>query len=198
MEPIAPLAFSYGWAAGINAYLTVAIYGILGRTGVAEAPDFVQRTEVIAVALAMFAIEFVIDKVPLFDSLWDIPHWIVRPVVGSTLGVAIAGDAGTLDEALAGAGSGATALTSHGVKAGVRLAVNSSPEPFTNTLVSLGEDLAVAGVTLIAASYPWIALTIAALLLVAGLITAALLFKLARGGYRRVRTRLARAGPPDT
>ncbi len=198
MEPIAPLAFSYGWAAGINAYLTVAIYGILGRTGVAEAPDFVQRTEVIAVALAMFAIEFVIDKVPLFDSLWDIPHWIVRPVVGSTLGVAIAGDAGTLDEALAGAGSGATALTSHGVKAGVRLAVNSSPEPFTNTLVSLGEDLAVAGVTLIAASYPWIALTIAALLLVAGLITAALLLKLARGGYRRVRTRLARAGPPET
>ena len=203
MEQAAPLVLSYGWASGVNAYLTVALFGILGRSGVADAPDAIERWEVIAVALAMFAIEFVIDKIPFLDSVWDLPHWAIRPAVGSALGVAIAGDAGALDgamdDALAVGGGGVTALASHGVKAAIRLGVNSSPEPFTNAIVSLVEDLAVAGVTLIATEHPWVAFAIATVLLAAGVAAALLLAKLIRTGYRRVRARLERRrGPPPS
>ena len=199
MEPLAPTALTYGWASGVNAYLTVALYGILGRAGVADAPEFVQRTEVIAVVLAMFAIEFVIDKLPIFDSLWDLPHWAIRPAIGSALGVAVAGDASTLDQALAGGASGATAIVSHGVKVAVRLGVNSSPEPFTNAIVSLAEDAAVGLVTYLVIDHPWLAFGLAVVLLTLGIVVAILLAKLVRAGYRRLRARLGRAGPapPD-
>jgi hypothetical protein len=187
MDPTAPLVFSHGWASGVNAYLAVALYGILGRSGVADAPAFLERTEVIAVMVAMFAVEFVVDKVPYLDSMWDVGHTAIRPAVGSALGVLIADDAGTFDQALAGAGSGATSFASHAVKASIRLAVNTSPEPFTNIGVSLLEDLAVAGVTWLAAEHPWIAFSVAAVLLVVGATIALLLLRLVRAGIRRLR-----------
>lgn len=145
----------------------------------------------IVAALVLFAIEFVVDKVPWLDSAWDSVHTIVRPGIGSFVGLAFAGDAGAgdLDEVLAAGGSGATALASHGVKAGIRLAANASPEPLSNILLSLGEDGAVALVASLAVNHPRLAAAIAAALLVAGACIVALLWRTIRRALRKRRAR---------
>ena len=134
--------FSTGWASGVNAYATVALLGILGRTGVGDVPEPLQSDPAIAVASIMFLIEFVTDKVPYVDSLWDSVHTVIRPSIASVIGGLYGGDADLsgLEEAFAAGGSGATALASHGVKASLRLAINTSPEPASNIVVSLAED----------------------------------------------------------
>ena len=107
----------------------------------------------LAVAAVMFAIEFVADKVPLFDSVWDVGQTFFRPADRRRgIGVEFAGADGdsSFDQALAGGGTGALALVSHGVKASLRLGINASPEPFTNIVASVGEDLAVGAVTALA------------------------------------------------
>lgn len=186
---------STGWASGVNAYLTVALLGILGRAGVGPVPDELQSNPVIAVALVLFAVEFVVDKVPWLDSTWDSVHTVVRPAVGSFVGLAFAGDAnvGSVDEALAAGGSGGTALTSHAVKAGIRLGVNASPEPFSNIAISLAEDGMVALVAAFAINHPELAAAIAVVLLAIGLCIVALLWKAIRTALRKRRS--ARAGP---
>jgi len=136
--------------------------------------------------------------VPWFDSLWDALHTFVRPFVGGAVGTLLAGEQGVSEglQALAGGGSGAMALASHGVKAGTRLAINASPEPFTNVAMSLVEDAAVSGVVLLATEEPWIALAVAVVLLVT---SGALLVTLAarvRRGLDRVRSEAARARSP--
>jgi hypothetical protein len=168
---LVPTLLSTGWASGVNAYLTVALLNLLGRAGVGEVPQSMQDDTVLVLALALFAIEFVVDKVPWLDSAWDTVHTVLRPAIGGALGVgfADADGVGALDEVLAGGGSGATALASHAVKAGVRLGVNASPEPFTNIGLSLIEDLLVAGVVSLALNHPVAAAVIAGVLLVGGL-----------------------------
>jgi len=89
MESIALVAA--GWASGLNAYLTLLILGVAGRAGWAETPHDLQQTWVLAAAGVAFVIEFVIDKVPILDSLWDLGHTFIRPVVGGLTGAAIAG-----------------------------------------------------------------------------------------------------------
>ncbi len=167
---LVPTLFSTGWASGVNAYLTVALLSLLGRSGVDAVPEALQGNTVLTVALGMFAIEFVTDKVPFLDSIWDTVHTAVRPAVGSALGVAFAGDANVtgLEEAYAGGGSGATALVSHGVKAALRLAINASPEPLSNILMSLFEDGLAAAVVAFSVEFPYIAAAIALLCLVLG------------------------------
>lgn len=165
-----PTLFSTGWASGVNSYLTVALLSLLGRSGVDGVPEALQGNAVLALALTMFAIEFVTDKVPYLDNIWDAVHTAVRPAVGSALGVAFASDANVagLEEAFSGAGSGATALASHGAKAALRLAINTSPEPFSNIVTSLVEDGLVAAVVAFAVHYPSIAAGISLVLLVLG------------------------------
>ena len=145
----------------------------------------------IAAALVLFAIEFVVDKVPWLDSTWDSIHTIVRPGIGSFVGLAFAGGAGVgdLDEVLAAGGSGGTALASHGIKAGIRLAANASPEPFSNIVLSLGEDGAVAVVASLAINHPRTAAAIAAVLLAAGACIVALLWTTIRRALRKRRAR---------
>src|SRR5688500_13077703 len=94
----------------------------------------------------MYAMEFVADKIPYVDSTWDVISTASRPTVGAVIGVLLAGDATTLDQAVSGTVGGGTALASHLVKAGSRLAINASPEPVTNIVASLGEDVAVLAV----------------------------------------------------
>ncbi len=96
---------------------------------------------------------------PLVDSAWDVVQTVARPLVGGTIGALVAGEDGAtaLVEAGAAGGSGGLALASHSAKASIRLAVNSSPEPFSNVAISLAEDLAVALVVLLATEYPWLA-----------------------------------------
>ena len=186
MEPLVPLALAHGWAAGVNAYLTVALFGLSGRLGLTEAPAVLERTEVLVIAFVLAAVEFVVDKIPFLDSTWDAVHTAIRPAIGAWLGVEIAGDMTGTDQALAGTGSGLAALASHAVKASLRLAVNSSPEPASNIAASLAEDGAVSGVVFLATEHPWIALSVSAALLVAGATLAIFLLRRIRRGLRRL------------
>jgi Domain of unknown function (DUF4126) len=163
---------------------------------VGEVPDQLQTDPVIAVASVMFLIEFVTDKIPLIDSTWDSIHTVVRPAIGGAIGgvYGVDADLSALDEAVAVGGSGFTALVSHTVKAAIRLGVNTSPEPASNIIVSLGEDITVAAVSVLIVENPEVAAAIAAVLLALGLTLVVLIAKRIRRGWRRMQER--RRGPP--
>jgi hypothetical protein len=166
-----PFVFSSGWTSGVNAYMTVLQLGLLGRFLDADhVPDALMRNDVMIAAAVMYLIEFVTDKIPYVDSVWDTIHTVIRPAIGMALGLLATGDADTLSQALAGATGGVTAFASHVVKASTRLVINMSPEPVTNVTVSVGEDVAVGGVVAVIVVAPWLAFGIAATLLLIGLV----------------------------
>jgi hypothetical protein len=181
-----PLAIANGWGCGISCYAVVLISGLVGRFGAADTPEALQRTDVLVAAGLLLALEFVTDKIPYLDSLWDSVHTVVRPAVGAGLGALIAADLSGIEQVAAASGTGGMALASHLAKGGIRLGVNASPEPVTNVAVSLSEDGAVATVTLLAWEHPWIAATIALVLLVAGVALAVYLVRRVRRGWRRL------------
>jgi hypothetical protein len=182
-----PWVFSSGWASGINSYAVVLVLGLAGRfLGVDEVPAALTRTDVLVAAALLFVLDAVADKIPYVDSAWDTVHTAIRPVVGAVLGVLIAGDASTLEQAVLGVTGGTSALASHLVKAGLRAAVNTSPEPASNIVVSTAEDVAVAGVVSVSLLNPWLAAAVAALLLcVGGTVVVLLVGRIRR--YRRAR-----------
>ncbi|WP_030319026.1 DUF4126 domain-containing protein [Streptomyces sp. NRRL B-3229] len=185
---VLPLVFTSGWASGVNAYAVVLLLGVFGATGLSDdVPETLQRPEVLVVAGLLFLCEAVADKIPYVDSAWDSVHTVVRPVAGAWVGALLAGQSGSLNDVVAGLVGGSTALASHTVKAGTRMAVNASPEPFSNIVLSLAEDLGVAGIVSFAIFHPEAAATIAGVLLVAGLVV--LYFLVSR--IRRFRRRRA-------
>ena len=182
--------FSTGWASGVNSYATVLVLCLLGRAGVGEVPEGFDQNWVLYAAAGMFAVEFFTDKVPFVDSAWDTIHTVVRPLIGAVVGFSFAGESGVdgIEEALGGGVAGITALASHCVKAGLRLGVNTSPEPASNIFVSLAEDGTVAVVTVLAIKYPELAALIAAVLLISGGLLMLLLWKkVVRPGWVRLR-----------
>ena len=180
------LTFSSGWASGVNAYLVVLVLGIADRVGgFGDIPDVLGSWPVLAAAAGLYACEFVADKIPYVDSTWDAISTIIRPTVAAVIGVLMAGDASSLDQAVNGAVGGGTALLSHLTKAGSRLALNASPEPVSNIAASLTEDVAVLAVIGFAIQHPHAAAAIAGVLLVAGLVVLYLVAKLVRRGWRR-------------
>ncbi|MEV4128731.1 DUF4126 domain-containing protein [Nocardia sp. NPDC049707] len=171
-----PLIFTAGWASGVNAYAVVLLLGVFGVTGLSdEVPEALQRTDVLIVAGVLFLIEAIADKVPYLDSFWDAVHTIVRPASGAVVAALLAGQDGSLPQLAAGAVGGTTALASHLVKAGTRMAINTSPEPASNIVMSLVEDLAVGGIVTIAIFHPVVAAVCAGTLLVIGMLLAYLL-----------------------
>ncbi|MEU3712447.1 DUF4126 domain-containing protein [Streptomyces catenulae] len=193
---VLPLVFISGWASGINAYAVVLLLGLLGATGVTdEVPDALQRPDVLIAAAVLFLFEAVADKVPYVDSVWDAVHTVVRPVAGGVVAALLAGHDGSLPQLAAGAVGGSTALLSHLVKAGTRIAVNTSPEPASNIVVSAVEDLGVAALIAFAVFHPVIAAVIAATLLLAGLALVILLWSRIRRYLRRRRERRAAKRP---
>lgn len=184
---LVPLVFTSGWASGINAYAVVLLMGLLGRfDGIASVPPALERTDVLVVAAVLFLCEAVADKIPYVDSAWDAVHTFIRPVAGAVVAALLAGHAhDSLSSLAAGAIGGTTALASHLVKAGLRMGVNTSPEPFSNVLVSLAEDLSVAGLVTLALFHPVPAAVIAGTLLLIGLV-------LLGFAYSRIRRFLAR------
>lgn len=188
MSTLIPLVFSSGWASGVNAYLVVLVLGLADRYGdYPEIPDVLGRTDVLIGAALLYIMEFVADKIPYIDSAWDTISTFVRPTVAAAIGVAVGvhQDISGLETlGLAGLGGG-TALASHSVKAGSRLAVNSSPEPVSNIATSFAEDGVVVGVMLLLIHHPWIALALTATLLVLGLTLVWWLLGKVRRGWRR-------------
>ncbi|WP_069161829.1 DUF4126 domain-containing protein [Nocardia altamirensis] len=187
-----PLIFTAGWASGVNAYAVVLLLGLLGRFGFADSvPDALQRTDVLIAAAVLFAIEAVADKIPYLDSFWDVLHTVVRPASGAVVAALIAGQDGSLSELAAGALGGTTALVSHLVKAGTRMAINTSPEPASNVVMSVAEDSAVAGIVTLAVFHPLPAALVAGTLLVLGVVLVLFLATRIRRYLRRRRERRA-------
>ena len=172
MDIIQHLGIALGLAtlSGLNLYLTVLAAGLAVREGWVALPAeyhdlaILGHPAVILVAGGLCLLQFVADKVPWLDSLWDLLHTLVRPLGGAFLATRAFGDANpALDTVIALLAGGVT-LTTHGAKAGTRLLVNGSPEPFSNVAVSLAEDATVCGgLGVLAFSfwhYPWLALAV--------------------------------------
>jgi hypothetical protein len=179
--------FTSGWASGVNVYATVLVTGLLGRVGgVDGVPDVLQRTDVLIFAGALWSVEFVADKIPYVDNAWDAIHTFIRPTIGAIIGALLAGEAQDLNGAFAAALGGSTALASHAAKSGLRLAVNASPEPFSNIVLSLLEDGAVVGVILFSVDHPWAAVAIAIALMAGAGILLVVLFRAIRRTIARL------------
>jgi Domain of unknown function (DUF4126) len=192
---LVPWVFTSGWASGVNAYAVVLVMGLLGRyAGVDAIPLALQRTEILVGAAVLYGLEFVADKIPWLDSTWDAVHTAIRPTLGAAIGLLLAGDASSVEQALAAAAGGLSALASHAVKAGMRAAINTSPEPVSNITMSVAEDVTVAGLISLAVAAPWVAASIAATLLLAGIaIVVAIASRIRR--YRERHRRRAEALP---
>jgi len=189
MLPVS-LIFTSGVASGVNSYAAVLVLGLLGRFGhITAIPPVLERPSVLAAAAVLYIGQFVVGKIPMLDSVWDVAHTALRPVVGGAIGVIMAqhvhaSAAATIAAAALGGGS---ALASHVIKTGMRVGVNASPEPFSNTVASLLEDLGVAGLALFAVLHPVAAAIVAAVALAAGIVLFALLAARIRRGWRRRR-----------
>jgi hypothetical protein len=161
------LGFSF--AAGINLYATVAMLGLASRYHwVALPPEYAvfDNDWVIGGALLLYVVEFFADKIPWVDSAWDAVHTVVRPLGGALIAVSSLGDASPGLQAMVALLGGSVAAGTHFTKAGTRVVANSSPEPFSNWVLSLGEDAFVLGLGYLALHYPVAALTVVAILLV--------------------------------
>ena len=188
------LALGTSFASGLNLYATIVVLGLLQRFHVVSLPsslEFVAHPVVLGVAAALYVIEFVADKVPYVDSVWDAVHTFIRPPAAGVLAYAAFANVPEAWRLAAGLLAGGVALTSHGTKATARVAANASPEPFSNSLLSLGEDGLAVLVTWMAAQHPFVALfVVIALLALSGYI----LFRLVRFA-RHARRRLFSRGP---
>ena len=154
------------WLAGIRVYLTVFGVGIAGALGWLDLPQALEATQspwVIGVSGVLAGAEFFADKIPGVDSGWDLLHTLLRVPAGAFLAAATLSGDGDLGAGALATGAG-VALTSHLLKSGSRLLLNTSPEPVSNWTASVGEDVAVVGVLALVFANPWLALSIAALI----------------------------------
>ena len=194
MELIATLGrtAAFSFAAGVNLYATVAMLGLAARFDWVDLPAQFAAFDnpwVIGTALALYAVEFFADKIPYVDTLWDLLHTAIRPLGGALIAVASLGEASPALQGLAALAGGTLAAGSHLTKAGTRAAVNTSPEPVSNWLLSLAEDGFVIALGLLAMSYPVAALAVVTVLaIVIGACAAALV--------RAIRRRFARGPLP--
>jgi hypothetical protein len=193
MNPIQTLslALGAGFSSGLNLYATVATLGLLQRFGVLHLPESLQILShpwVLGIALALYVIEFFADKIPYVDTIWDAVHTFIRPPAAALLAYAAAGGAAAEWRWGAALLAGSVALTSHGTKASARAAVNASPEPFSNWVLSFGEDLLAVWLTWMAAAHP-VATTIIVVALVA--LSVFLLYHLFRFARRALQRLLA-------
>ena len=196
MELIALLGrtAAFSFAAGVNLYATVATIGLAARFDWVTLPpqfEIFDSNLVIGVALVLYLVEFVADKVPYVDTMWDIVHTAIRPLGGAFVAVATVGEASPAMQGLAALLGGTLAAGSHFTKAGTRAVANTSPEPFSNWALSLGEDGLVVGLGLLALAYPVTALIITAVLVGLMALFAAAIVRAVRRRFARRPVRLA-------
>ena len=187
--PFGTIAAS-GWASGLNLYGTVLLLGLAGRWGWADTPSEIQHTWVLVVMGILYALEFVVDKVPWADSAWDSVHTVIRPLGGGLLGAMFAADAGD-PEVIAALLGGGFSLTAHGAKASTRALANTSPEPVSNISLSLAEDGVVAAMVALALAYPLVAGVVATVFAIGSVAVTWVLLRTVRKVHRRWKDRRA-------
>jgi hypothetical protein len=173
----------------LNLYATVATLGLLERFGVIHLPDKLQvlaHPTVLAVALGLYLVEFLADKVPFIDSVWQAVHTFIRPPAAALLAFSVTGSAAEPWRWAAALLAGGVALTSHGTKASARAAVNMSPEPFSNWALSFGEDLLAVWLTWFATAHPTLTVILVVILVVVSLVLLHYLFCFLRRTFRRL------------
>lgn len=175
-----------GWSSGISVYLTAALLGIAGRMdwiGLPGGLDVLQNPLLIALAIAVFGIEFVADKVPYIDSAWDSVHTAIRPLGASLMGYAAGTEHGPVLQMAYAMLTGTVALNMHAFKATGRLAINTSPEPFSNIAASTAENSAVFFMYWLFIKHPVIACVLIVAILVLAFFMIRLLWRFARGVF---------------
>src|SRR6266436_342158 len=191
MNPIETLGLARGagFSSGLNLYATVATLGLLQRFGVLRLPPGLQILShpwVLAIAIALYLLEFFADKIPYFDTFWDAIHTFIRPPAAALLAFAAAGAAPPEWRWGAALIAGGVALTSHGAKASARAAVNASPEPFSNWALSFGEDVLAVWLTWMAMAHPLATTAIMAALIALSVFLLYHLFRFARRAVREI------------
>ena len=183
------LALGAGFSSGLNLYATVATLGLLQRYGVLQLPPGLQVLShpwVLGIAIALYLVEFLADKIPYFDTIWDAVHTFIRPPAAALLAYAAAGAAPAEWRWGATLLAGGVALTSHGTKASARAAVNTSPEPFSNWILSFGEDVLAVWLTWMATAHPLAATIIVVALVATSAVLLYYLFRFARRALRQL------------
>ena len=204
MSPLETLGFALGtsFASGLNLYATVAAAGLFQRFGIIQLPDSLQVLAspfVLAIALVLFVVEFIADKIPYVDSVWDVVHTFIRPPAAALISYSAFGHVPEEWKITAALLAGGVALTSHGAKATTRAAANTSPEPISNWTLSALEDVLAVFLAWMAAEHP---ILTAAIVVVLVILAVLLIWKLIgyvqvlRDRVRAWKTRLA--GPPGS
>ena len=173
----------FSFAAGINLYATVAILGLASRFDWVSLPSQFRVFDhdlVIAAALVLYVIEFVADKIPWVDSMWDAVHTAIRPIGGAFIAVTTLGDASPAVQGIVALLGGTLAAGSHFTKAGTRAVANASPEPFSNWILSITEDIFVVGLGMLALNYPIAAAAVVAVCVVLMVVFAAWIIRAVR------------------
>jgi len=193
------LAMGTAWTSGINLYATVAALGIANRMEMIHLPqnlEVLSHPGVIAIACVMYFIEFFADKVPYVDTGWDALHTFIRVPAGAILASRSLGDMNPALELMALLAGGSIALVAHGTKASARLAINASPEPFSNWAASIAEDVTVFGSLWLMFNHPIVMMVLVVLFiaLVAWLVPK--IYRLAKRGFQALRDKM-RGTKPD-
>lgn len=160
---ILSITMGIGWASGINLYATLLTLGILSHTGHMALPQELQIVAdplVMMAAAVMYMVEFVADKIPGVDTGWDAVHTFIRIPAGAMLAAGAVGDISPAVQLAAAIAGGGMAMTTHATKSGSRVLINTSPEPFSNWIASIGEDIAVVFGLWAAIAHPWLFLAL--------------------------------------
>lgn len=200
MSPLETLGFALGtsFASGLNLYATVAAAGLMQRFGLIHLPDSLQVLShpiVLGVAVTLFLIEFIADKIPYVDSAWDALHTFIRPPAAAVISYSAFGNVPEEWKLGAALLAGSVALTSHGAKASTRAAANTSPEPLSNWALSLFEDGLAVFLVWMAAEYPLLTAGIVLVLVILAVLLIRKLWRFSRQLIERVRRRSPQPGP---
>src|SRR2546425_1601160 len=195
------LAMGTAWTSGLNLYATIATLGLAGSAGMIQLPPDLQILTdplVIGIACVMYFIEFFADKVPYVDNGWDVLHTFIRIPAGALLAARAVGSVNPAVELAALLAGGTMALAAHGTKATVRLAINASPEPFSNWIASVAEDLTVLGSIWLMFNHPLLMLMVVLGFLALVVWLMPKLFRFAKRGFQALRSRMRGAKPDQS
>jgi len=195
------LAMGTAWTSGINLYATVAALGIARQMELIQLPqnlEVLAHPAVIAIACIMYVIEFFADKVPYLDSGWDALHPFIRVPAGAILAARALGDMNPGLEVAALLAGGSIALAAHGTKATTRLAINASPEPFSNWTASVTEDVAVLGGIWMIFNHPIVMIVLVVAFIGLGVWIVPKIIRMAKRGFQALRDRMRGAKPDQT